>query len=113
MTATVTTSVTMTLTGAAAGDEPSGTSPSIPNMIGIRVTGISMITVPHTVGVRIRRSSDNCAESPNWNRADTVTSVASRPGPPSASAVTQTAMKAAEVPISSTWPEPTRPTRTA
>ena len=29
------------------------------------------------------------------------------------SAVTHTAMKAAEVPISSTWPEPMRPTRTA
>ena len=113
MTATVTTSVTRTLTGAAAGGEPSGTSASMPNMIGISVTGISMITVPQTVGVRIRRRSDRRVESPNWNSAESVTSVASRPGPPSTRAVTQTAMNAADVPISSTWPEPTRPTRTA
>ena len=110
---TVTSNVTMTLTGAALGDDPSGTSTSRPNMIGMRVTGISMITVPHTVGVRTRRSSDNLADRPNWNRAERVTRVASSPGPPSTRAVTQTAMNAAEVPMSSTWPEPTRPTRTA
>ena len=82
-------------------------------MMGMSGTGISMITVPHTVGVSTRRSSDKRAERANWNRAETVTSVASSPGPPSAIAVTQTAMKAAEVPISRTCPEPTRPIRTA
>ena len=78
----MTTSVKMTLTGAAAGGDSAGTSASMPNMIGIRVTGISMITVPQTVGVSIRRSSDNCVEIPNWNSAETVTSVASSPARP-------------------------------
>ena len=65
VTPTVTTSVAITVAGAAAGDDPSGTSPSMPNMMGMRVTGISMITVPHTVGVSTRRSSDNWVERPN------------------------------------------------
>ena len=69
MTPTVTMSVAATVAGAAAGGDPSGTSPSMPNMIGIRVTGINMITVPQTVGVSTRRSSDNCVERPNWNSA--------------------------------------------
>ena len=100
VTPTVTISVMSVLTGAAAGAVPSG-------------TGISMITVPHTVGVRMRRSSDSRVASANWNSAEMATSVARSPGPPSSSAVTQTAMKAADVPIRSTWPEPMRPTRTA
>ena len=102
VTQTVTSRVASVLRGAAAGGDPSGTSVSRPNMIGIRVTGISMITVPHTVGVRIRRSSASRVASANWNSAETATSVASSPGPPFSIAVTQTAMKAADVPISST-----------
>ena len=113
VTPTVTISVMSVLTGAAAGAVPSGTSVSMPNMIGMSVTGISMITVPHTVGVRMRRSSASRVASANWNSAEMTTSVARSPAPPSSSAVTLTAMKAADVPISSTWPEPTRPTRTA
>ena len=41
------------------------------------------------------------------------TSVASIAGPPWTSAVTQTAIKAPEVPMRRTWPAPKRPTRTA
>ena len=67
--------------------------------MGITVTAISMITVPATVGVRIRRSSDRRFESANWNSEEMTTSVASIAGPPSASAVTQMAMKAPDVPI--------------
>ena len=82
-------------------------------MIGMSGTGISMITVPHTVRVSSLRNSDKRAERANWNSAETVTRVARSPGPPSVIAVTQTAMKAADVPISRTCPDPTRPTRTA
>ena len=85
----------------------------MPKMIGITVTAISMITVPATVGVMIRRSSESRSESRNWNSAEMATRVASRPGPPSTSDVTQTAMKAPEVPMSSGYPAPMRPTRTA
>lgn len=39
--------------------------------------------------------------------------VAIREGPPSTIAATHTAMKAPDVPMMSTWPAPTRPTRMA
>ena len=111
--AAMTISVVAALAGAAARGVPSGTSASMPKMMGMTVTAISMITVPATVGVRIRRSSESRSESANWNSAEIATSVASRPGPPATSAVTQTAMNAPEVPISSGYPAPMRPTRTA
>ena len=41
-----------------------------------------------------------------------TTRVASIAGPPSATAVMQTPMKAAELPMTSTWPPPIRPMRT-
>ena len=107
------TRVTPAVTGAAAGGVPSGTSDSIPNAIGMMVTAISMITVPETTGVRILRSSDSRADRANWNSDETTTRVASSAGPPSTSAATQTAMKAPEVPMMRTCPEPTRPMRTA
>ena len=61
-----------------------------------------MMTVPATVGVRIRRNRESRAASANWKSDETTTSVASIAGPPSAIAVMQTAMKAPEVPIRST-----------
>ena len=99
VTATVTTIVTAALTGAAAGDAPSGTWVSMSKTMGMTVTAISMITVPQTVGVKSRRSSASRTERANCTRAEAATSDASIPGPPSARAVTQTAMKAPEVPI--------------
>ena len=70
--------------------------------IGITVTGMSMMTVPATVGVRIRRSIDNRAENANWKSDEMRTSVASIAGPPSAIAVTQIAMNAPDVPMART-----------
>ena len=105
--------VTAALTGAAAAGVPSGTSVSRPKTIGMTVTGISMITVPATVGVMIRLSRESRAESANWNSDEITIRVASRAGPPCASAVTQTAMKAPEVPMRRTYPAPMRPARTA
>ena len=99
---TMTSSVTSALSGAASAGVPSGTLPSRSKMIGITVTGISMITVPATGGVSIRRNRDSRLASPNWNSEDMMTSVASIAGPPSAMAVMQTAMKAPDVPIRST-----------
>ena len=111
--AAMTINVVAALAGAAIAGVPSGTSLSIPKMIGITVTAISMITVPATVGVMMRRSSASRSESANWNSAEIATRVASNPGPPSTSDVTQTAMKAPEVPMRSGYPAPIRPTRTA
>ena len=97
----MTMNVVAALAGAATGEVPSGTSSSMPKTMGITVTAMSMITVPATVGVTIRRSSESRSESANWNRAEMATRVASSPGPPCTSAVTHTAMKAPEVPIRS------------
>ena len=72
-----------------------------------------MITVPATVGVKIRRNKERCAASANWNRDEMTTRVASIPGPPWAIAAIQTEMKAPEVPIRRTQPAPMRPSRTA
>ena len=99
VTPTVTISVAAALTGAAAGRAPSGVCGSMSKMMGMMVTAISMITVPQTVGVKMRRSRASRAERANWTRAEAATSEASIPGPPSTSAVTQTAMNAPEVPI--------------
>ena len=109
----MTTRVAAALAGAAAGEVPSGTSSSMSKMIGITVTAISMITVPATVGVMIRRNNARRWERVSWASAEAATRVASSAGPPSTSAATQTAMKAPEVPMRSGYPAPTRPTRTA
>ena len=95
----VTPRVTSAVTGPAAGAAPSGTCSTRSRTSGMTVTAISMITVPATVGVMRRRSSDRRDARRNWKSAEVATSVASMPGPPSASAVTDTAMKAPDVPI--------------
>ena len=100
--AAMTSMVASALNGAADAGLPSGTSVSSPNTIGITVTGISMMTVPATVGVRMRRNNERRPASANWNNAETTTRVASMAGPPFAIAATQIAMKAPEVPIART-----------
>ena len=57
--AVTTTMVARAAAGAAACDVPSGTSVSEPNTIGMTVAVMSMMTVPATTGVNIRRSSDS------------------------------------------------------
>ena len=108
-----TTIVTTAAIGAASGDVPSGTSFRASKTTGMTVAVISMMTVPETTGVRMRRISESRAAIANWNSDDTATRLAIVAGPPSTSAATHTAMKAPEVPMMSTYPDPTRPTRTA
>ena len=84
VTATVMTIVAAALAGAAAGDAPSVTWGSMSKMMGMTVTAISMITVPQTVGVKMRRSRASRADRANCTRAEAATSEASIPGPPSA-----------------------------
>ena len=97
----MTPTVTAALTGAAAGAAPSGTSFSCPNRMGVTEAAMSMMTVPATVGVMMRRSHASRAAKPNWNSDETQMSVAIKAAPPACRALTHTAMKAAEVPISS------------
>ena len=99
---TMASSVPPATTGAAIDAAPSGTSVSLRTMTGASVTGISISTVPATVGVKILRSRDSLAARANWNRDEMTISVASRLGPPCSSAATQTAMNALLLPISIT-----------
>ena len=87
------------LTGAAAAGAPGGVFASMPKMMGMTATAISMMTVPPTMGVMTRRSHESRQASRNWNSADAMTSVASRGGPPLTRAVTHTAVKVPDVPI--------------
>ncbi len=68
-----------------------------------------MITVPATVGVMKRRSSESRDEMRNWKSDEATMRVASSAGPPRSSAATDTAMKTPEVPISRMYPAPIRP----
>ena len=71
-----------------------------------------MITVPPTVGVTMRRTRKSQRETANWVTADTTSSEASVPGPPSpSSALMQNGMANAAVNIGSTAPAPTVPMR--
>ena len=100
--ATMTAMVTPADTGAASAGAPSGALSSMSKIIGMTVTAISMMTVPATDGVKMRRTSDRRAASANWKKDEMTTSVASSAGPPCAMAPMHTAMKAPEVPISRT-----------
>ena len=100
--ATMITRVATTVSGVAEEGTPSGISFSMSKATGITVTAISMMTVPDTVGVRMRRSSDSRPERRNWNSDAMITSVPSMAGPPLEIAAMQTAMKVADVPITST-----------
>ena len=53
---TETASVTPAMTGPAAGGAPAGRSRTVSKAIGRTLTAISIVTVPETVGVMIRRS---------------------------------------------------------
>ena len=77
------------------------------------VTGMSMITVPETAGVRNFRNTASRAESRIWKSAPMTTRVASIAGPPFSTAVMLTPMNAAELPITSMWPPPILPNRKA
>ena len=99
--------------GAAIGAAPSGTSLSVSKTIGITVTAISMITVPETTGVNKRRSRERRDASRNWKSEEMTMRLAMVAEPPSTRALTQTAMKAPDVPITSRWSEPMRQKRTA
>ena len=94
------TRVARALTGAAAPGAPAGVCVSIPKMMGMTVTAISMMTVPPTMGVTTRRNQESRQASKNWNSEEMMTRVARRAAPPSTRAVTHTAMKAPEVPMS-------------
>ena len=91
--------VVSALSGAASGDVPSGTFSSCSRMTGMTVTGVSIMTVPVTVGVRIRLNSESRIEKANWKSARHMTRTASRAGPPAASAPMLTAIATPEVPV--------------
>ena len=96
---TTTARVVAALRGPPAGAVPSGTLFSSAKITGITVTGVSMMIVPVTVGVRIRRNSASRAAKANCRSAMASTSVARRAGPPASSAAMLTAMAAPDAPV--------------
>ena len=88
---------------------PSDAEDSISPITGITVMGINMITVPATVGVRMRWNNESRHERAIGTREDRTTSTASRAGPPAANASIQIDMYAADVPMTRRWPEPILP----
>ena len=70
-----------------------------------------IITVPLTIGVTTRRSTNSHLEMTNWNSADAMISVVKVAGPPSTSAVMQKGIAKAAVNIGSTAPAPAGPSR--
>ena len=68
-------------------------------------------TVPPTVGVMIRRSTNSHLEMTIWPIAQTMTRVVSVAGPPSTTAEMQKGIEKAAVNMGSTAPAPTGPTR--
>ena len=109
----ITTTVMKNPESTPAGEVSPGASASIPETAGITVTGMSMSTVPDTVGVRMRWKRDSRQASTRGTSAETATSVASVAGPLWVSALMQAGMKAPEVPMTMTCPAPIRPARTA
>ena len=95
------------------GETPSGTLVKRPKLIGMTTTEMSMITVPATVGVIIRRNRESLVERINWKRDEITTRVASMAGPPCLMAEIEAAVKVPEVPMRRIYPEPTLPTRRA
>ncbi len=91
--------VTSAVTGAAVSDAWTGTSSIFLKTMGARLTGISISTVPATVGVNTRRSNAIFAPSTNCTKEDMTINVASSAGPPSASAVTLIGRKAVVLPM--------------
>ena len=73
------------------------------------LTGSSISMVPETVGVRMRRNQTIRADSTNCSSAEMTTRVTSSPGPLRSIAAMQGQMKAVELLIINTWPEPIRP----
>ena len=82
-----------------AGSTPAGTSASMFVVMGNRLTAISMIMVPPTVGVISRRKNDSRAENRNCTSDETTTRVASSDSPPAATAAADTPMNAPDVPM--------------
>ena len=105
--------VTSAVTGAAAGAAAAGTSVSCANTMGAMLTGISMSTVPATVGVNTRRKAAILEPRMNCTKEATMISVASKAGPPCSMALTLTARKADVLPMTRMYPAPSRPKRTA
>ena len=95
----MTKSVKPPLAGPASAGTSAGTCLIWSKTMGMTVTAISMTTVPATVGVITCRSHSKRDAKRNCVSADRITNVANIAGPPSAMAVTHTAINAAEVPI--------------
>ena len=84
---------------------------NLPSTTEMIVADISIRTVPATVGVIIRRRSESRETNANWKITEITIRLDSIAGPPSASVVMQTAMKAEAETTESGYPDPNRQIR--
>ena len=78
---TETSNVTPAIAGPAAGGAPVGTSWTLSNAMGNTLTAISIVTLPETTGVKIRRSVGSHQASAIWTKLQTTIRVANIAGP--------------------------------
>ena len=76
--------------------------------MGSTLTAISMVTVPVTTGVKMRRSVGNHRASATWITQQTTTRLANVDGPAEVTVVTMSPMKSAAGQVSTMWPAPNR-----
>ena len=107
-TITDTSSVTPAIAGPAADGAPAGRSPTLSNAMGSTLTAISIVTVPETVGVMIRRSVGSHQASAICSRLHTTMRLANVPSPAVEIVTTMIAMNIAAGQASAMWPAPNR-----
>ena len=103
-----TSKVNPAISGPTVAGVPAGRSWSVSNAIGKTLTAISIVTVPETVGVMIRRSVGSHQASATWTRLHTISKLAKVAGPAAGIVATMIAMNIAAGQVSTMWPAPNR-----
>ena len=101
-------SVMPAIAGPAIDGASSGRSCTVSNAMGSTLTAMSIVTVPETTGVMIRRSVGSHQASPIWIRLQAIIRLANVAVPAAVMVVTMIAMNIAAGHESTTWPAPNR-----
>ena len=105
---TETSTVIPAMSGPAEAEAPAGRSWRVSKAIGKTLTAISIVTVPETVGVMIRRSVGSHQASATRTRLQTIIRLANVAGPAAEIVATMIAMNMAAGQVSAMCPAPNR-----
>ncbi len=100
--------MTAAITGPETVGAPAGRSWTRSKVIGSTLTAISMVTVPVTTGVKIRRSVGSHQASATWITQHTTSRLTNVAGPTAEIVATMIAMNSAAGQDSTIWPAPNR-----